>query len=130
MISNKITTLVMTVGVSAIIVLAGVISGHSVMGQNRGGGQGILSIHCNGMPAPLNQNDTSAFKRLLSLFENSILDSSQVPHGWTVDTAELDDSVNNRKVICAFMSLQCDGFDPGQLCRTVQMTPNTNTSNP
>lgn len=69
-----------TFGVSAIIVWAGVMSEQSAMGQNREVGPGILSIQCNGMPvAPLNQNNTSAIKKLTSLFEKSILDSSQVP---------------------------------------------------
>ncbi len=122
MISDKITSSILTVGVTAIIVLAGVISGQSVTGQNRVGGPGILSLQCNGMPvAPLSQNDTSAFKRLLSLFENSILNSSQVPQGPAVETAEVEDSVTGVKVVCVFMSLRCNGSDPGQLCREEQM---------
>ena len=123
----------MTVGITATIMLAGVMSGQSVMGQNRGGGPGILSIQCNGMPvAPLNQNDTSAIKRLIGLFENSILDSSQVPQGWTVDTAELEvtrDSINDVGVICVFTSLLCNGSDPGHLCRQEQISPINNPSN-
>ena len=121
MISDKITSSGLIVGVTAIIVLAGVFSGQSVMGQNRGG-PGILSIQCNGMPvAPLSQNDTSAFKRLLTLFETSILDSSQVPQGPAVETVELEDSLTGAKVVCVFMSLRCNGSDPGQLCREEQM---------
>ena len=122
MISDKITSSVLTIGVIAIIFLAGVFSGQSVMGQNRVGGPGILSIQCNGMlVAPLSQNDTSAFKRLLTLFETSILDSSQVPQGPAVETVELEDSLTGAKVVCVFMSLSCNGNDPRQLCREEQM---------
>ena len=132
MISDRITTSVMAVGISAIIVMAGILSGQSVMGQNRGG-PGILSLHCNGMPvSPLNQNDTSAIKRLIGLFENSILDRSQVPQGPNVEVAELEvtrDSINDVGVVCVFMSLRCNGSDPGQLCRQEQISPINGSSN-
>jgi len=130
MISNRIKTSIIIFGVSAIIVLAGVMSVQPVVGQNRGG-PGIVSLQCNGMPvAPLSQNDTSAIKNLIRLFEISILDSSQVPQGPAVETAELEDSVNDAKVVCVFMSLRCNGSDPSQLCRQEQITPISNPSNP
>ena len=106
MTNDRLTSPVLTLGVIAIIFLAGVFSGQAVMGQNRVGGPGILSLQCDGMPvAPLSQNDTSAFKRLLTLFESSILDSSQVPQGPAVETVELEDSLTGAKVVCVFMSL-------------------------